>query len=296
MPRSFIEVRRVETSCLICDASSMTRPRPTAGDRIVEAAIARIHEQGISVGLDGISLEEAIAASGVSRATAYRHWASRTDFLREVLVRVVRDAHLEPEGAEEIDAIRAFIQTRRRQLGTVAGRRTMVVECLRIAVDADFRRLATSREWRDYLALCATCSSLPRGDLRTTVTAELAAAERSFLSHRAAVYSRLPQLLGYRLVPPLTGQSGFEVMAEAMGAFMTGLVVRTTVARQTASFRARAFGSSVAAEWTSTSYALVAALLSYLEPDPGVEWSAERIAATIAQFQDLTEVIRTGRS
>lgn len=273
----------------------MTRPRPTAGDRIVEAALARIHERGISVGLDGISLEEAIAASGVSRATAYRHWPSRNDFLREVLVRVVRDAHLEPEGTEEIDAIRAFVRTHRRQIGTDAGRRTMVVECLRIAVDADFRRLAESREWRDYLALTATCSSLPEGDLRATVTAELAAAERSFVTHRATVYSRLPQLLGYRLVPPLTGQPGFEVMAEAMGALMTGLVVRASMARDTASFRARAFGSSVTADWTSTSYALVAGLLSYLEPDPGVEWNAERIAATIAQFRDLTEVIEAGR-
>jgi AcrR family transcriptional regulator len=273
----------------------MTRPRPTAGDRIVEAAIARIHERGISVGLDGISLEEAIAASGVSRATAYRHWPSRTEFLRNVLVRVVRNAHLEPEGTEEIDAIRAFVRARRRQIGTDAGRRTIVVECLRIAADADFRRLAASREWRDYLALTATCSSLPEGDLRTTVTAELAAAERSFVTHRATVYSRLAQLLGYRLVPPLTGQPGFEVMAEAMGTLMTGLVVRATVARDTASLRARAFGSSVAAEWTSTSYILVAALLSYLEPDPRIEWDAERVAATTKQFQELAEVIEAGR-
>ncbi|MEV4489996.1 TetR/AcrR family transcriptional regulator [Micromonospora coxensis] len=273
----------------------MTRPRRTAGDRIVEAAIARIHERGISVGLDGISLEEAIAASGVSRATAYRHWPNRTEFLREVLVRVVRDAHLEPEGTEELDAIRTFVQTHRRQIATDAGRRTVAVESLRIAVEADFRRLAESREWRDYLALTATCRSLPEGELRTTVTAELAAAEHSFVTHRATVYSRLPQLLGYRLVPPLTGGAGFEVMAEAMGALMTGLVVRATTARHPAPFRARAFGSSVEAEWTSTSYALVAAVLSYLEPDPSIEWDAERIAATIARFQDLAEVIEVGR-
>jgi hypothetical protein len=237
---------------------------------------------------------------GISRTkqpNTYRSpgWPSRTEFLREVLVRVVRDAHLEPEGAEEIGAIRAFVRSRRDWFGTDAGRRTIVVECLRIAADADFRRLAASREWRDYLALCATCSSLPEGDLRTTVTAELAAAERSFVRHRATVYSRLPQLLGYRLVPPLTDQSGFEVMAEAAGALMTGLVVPVTIARETASFRARAFGSSVAAEWTSTSHALVATLLSYLEPDPGVEWNAERITATIAQFQKLAEVIQAAR-
>jgi AcrR family transcriptional regulator len=261
----------------------------------VQAAIRRIHERGISVGLDGISLEDAIASSGVSRATAYRHWPSRGDFLRAVLVQIVRETRLEPEGAEEIDAIRAFVRDRREDAATEAGRRTIVVESLRIAVDADFRRLAASREWADYLVLRATSASLPDGELRTTVTGEIAAAERGFVTHRALVYSRLPQLIGYRLVPPLAGQSGFEVMAEAMGALMTGLVVRGAVAPNGALFRARAFGSSVAAEWTSMSYALVAAFLSFLEPDPEVEWTAERVMASVAVFEELAEVIESAR-
>jgi AcrR family transcriptional regulator len=272
----------------------MSRERPTAGDRIVDAAIARIRERGISVGLDGISLEEAIAASGVSRATAYRHWPNRTEFLRAVLVRVVREARLVPEGEEEIEAIRRFLIPRRAQFATEAGRRTVVVECLRISVDADFRRLATSREWRDYLALRATCSSLPEGDLRTTVTAELAAAERSFAAHRATVYSRLPRLLGYRLVPPLSEQRGFELMAATMGALMTGLVVRAAVAEEVKPFRIRAFGSSLRSEWTSTSYGLVSTFLSYLEPDPTIEWSAERTTASIEQLKEIAKVIEAG--
>lgn len=273
----------------------MSRPRSKPSDRIVDAAIARIRERGITVGLDGISLEEAIAASGVSRATAYRHWPSRTEFLREVLVRVVRDAHLEPEGTEEVDTIRAFVAARRDDLATSAGRRTLVVEVLRISLEADFRRLAASREWRDYLALRATCSSLPEGDLRTTVTAELAAAERSFVAHRAAVYSRLPMLLGYRLIAPLADGVGFDVMSEAMGALMTGLVVRASVAEETASFRARAFGSSLESRWTSTTYALVAAVLSYLEPDPSIRWTTARITASVALFDELSTLVQEGR-
>lgn len=273
----------------------MSRPRPTAGDRVVQAAIRRIHERGISVGLDGISLEDAIASSGVSRATAYRHWSSRADFLRAVLVQIVRETRLEPEGSEEIGAIREFVKDRREDAATEPGRRTIVVESLRIAVDADLRRLASSREWTDYLALRATCTSLPEGELRETVTSEIAAAERGFVMHRASVYSRLPELMGYRLIPPLIGQRGFEVMAEAMGALMTGLVVRASVGPNGASFRARAFGSSVSAEWTSTSYALVAAFLSFLEPDPEVEWTTDRVMASVDLFEELTEVIQSAR-
>jgi AcrR family transcriptional regulator len=271
----------------------VSRERPTAGDRIVEAALARVHERGISVGLDGISLEEAIAASGVSRATAYRHWPSRVEFLRAVLIRVVHDAHLEPEGTEELDTLRAFVDANRRLLRTETGRRTIVVEGLRISVDADYRRLAASREWRDYLALTATCQGLPEGDLRSTVTAELAAAERIFVRHRAEVYARLPKLLGYRLVAPLADGHGFAVMSEAIGALMTGLVVRATA--DETSYRARAFGSSMESEWTSTSYALVAALLSYLEPDPTVVWSRERIAASIDTFREISDLVEATR-
>jgi len=273
-------------------SSGLPHPHTSAGDRVVQAAITRIHERSISVGLDGISFEDAIAESGVSRATAYRRWPSRADFLRTVLVEVVRETRLEPEGSQEIDAIRDFVDANVDGAATETGRRTIVVESLRIAADADFTRLATSREWADYLALRATCTSLPAGQLRDTVTGEIAEAERRFVMHRATVYSRLPELMGYRLSPPLSGQHGFEVMADAMGALMTGLVVRASVAPSGAPFRTRAFGSSFEAEWTSTSYALVASVLSFLEPDPEVQWTAERVTQALAGFEELAEVTR----
>jgi len=270
-------------------------PRRKPADRIVDAAIARVRERGIMVGLDGISLEEAIAASGVARATAYRHWPSRAAFLREVLVRVVRDTRLEPEGTEEIDALREFVSAHQGEFATQAGRRTLVVEGLRIAVEADFQRFATSREWRDYLALRATCGSLPDSDLRAALTAELAAAERSFVAQRAAVYGRLPQLLGYRLTTPLAGGAGFELMSQAMGALLMGLVVRASVNEDSLSFQARAFGSSMESSWTSATYALVAAMLSYLEPDPSVQWTATRLAASIDLLDELASLINGWR-
>jgi AcrR family transcriptional regulator len=269
------------------DYTSGIGPRRKPSDKVIDAAVTRLRERGITVGLDGISLEEAIAASGVARATAYRHWPSRAAFLREVLLRIVRETRLIPEGPEETGALREFISAHQGEFATEAGRRTLVVEGLRIAFEADFQRLATSREWRDYLALRATCGSLSDSGLRAAVTAELAAAESSFAAHRAAVYSRLPELLGYRLTAPLAGAAGFELMSQAMGALMTGLVVRASANEESASFQARAFGSSLESGWTGTTYALVATMLSYLEPDPSVQWTTTRIAASIALFDDL---------
>lgn len=253
--------------------------RQDARDRVVDAAVARLHQRGVSVALDGISLEEAIADSGVSRATAYRRWPSRVEFLREVLVRTVRAVRLEPETAQDLDAIRAVVQDRSEELDTEAGRRTVVIESLRIATQADHRRLAASRQWRDYLALRVTCDGLADEQLRQVLSVELAAAESAFVRHRAEVYARIPEVLGYRLTTPVPGEEGFVLMAEAMGALMTGLILHQSTAAQPATFTARAFGSQVDAEWTTASYALTAMFLTYLQPDPeaGEEFRIEEL-------------------
>jgi AcrR family transcriptional regulator len=266
-----------------------------AGSRVISAAVAQVRRDGVAVSLDRISLEDAIAASGVPRATAYRRWPSKREFLREVLVQVVRQTRLDPETDEDLAALRDVVRAHRRDFGTAVGRRTFVVESLRIAADSDYRRLAESREWRDHLALRATCDSLPAGDLRDAITAELAAAERTFAGRRATVYARLPAALGYRLVPWLDQPTGFAVMAAAAGALLTGLVVRPGLAHE-GTFRSRAFGSSVTAVWTTESYALVALILSYVEPDPNVEWTPARVESVMDVWDEFEREVRRLRS
>jgi AcrR family transcriptional regulator len=258
---------------------------------VIDAAIAQVRRDGVAVSLDRISLEDAIAASGVPRATAYRRWPSKREFLREVLIQVVRQTRLDPESDQDLGALRDLVQAHRDEFGTAQGRRTFVVESLRIAADSDYRRLAGSREWRNHLALRATCDSLPTGELRDVITAELADAERAFAGRRATVYARLPAALGYRLVPWLDQPTGFAVMAAAAGALLTGLVVRPGLAQETA-FRGKAFGSAVEAEWTTESYALVALILSYLEPDPAVDWTPARVAAAFDVWDEFEQEVR----
>jgi len=276
---------------------SQTRQRPDgAGDRVIDAAVGLIRERGLTVGLDRISLEEAIAASGVSRATAYRHWPTKAGFLQEVLLRVVRNAELEPESDADIAAVRDLVVAHREVLATPAGRRTLVVESLRVATESDFGRIAGSTAWRDHLALRATCSSLPPGELRDAVATELAGSERAFTDRRARVYARLPGVLGYRLVPWLDPEAGFTLMAEATGALMSGLVARAAIVPARPQVRMRAFGSATESAWTTESYAVVATVLSYLEPDPDVVWDEQRVEGAIAGSYDLEDEARRLRS
>lgn len=55
--------------------------------------------------------------------------------------------------------------------------------------------------------------------------------------------------------------------------------------------RLRAFGSAVEAEWSPASYALVSAVLSFLEPDPAASWNEERIAASFRRVDELEREI-----
>lgn len=255
----------------------MTRPDPR--DRVVDAAVSRLHQRGLTVALDGISLEEAIADSGVARATAYRRWPNRAEFTREVLIRTVRSVRLEPEQQEDLGRIRELIRNGEEDLGSELGRRRMLVEALRIATAADHQRLSVSGQWRDYLALRVTCEGIPDEELRSALTLELREVEREFVQHRADVYARIPRLFGYRLWTPLSEDAGFALVAEITGALMTGLILHAAAGEPPRTFRARAFGSDLEAEWTTPSYALTATLMTHLEKEPDLKLDPELLVA-----------------
>lgn len=270
----------------------------SARDVLVRTAVDQIRRQGLTVGLDHISLEQVIKQSSISRATAYRHWPSKLEFLAEVLVTTVKSTRLEGETEEEVDDLLQLVGARMPELSTAQGWRDLVVEALRRATDADFRRILASPDWRTYLALHATCQGLPAGELREEVSTALAQTEARFTAHRAQVYARLPLVLGYRLVPPLEPPDGFVVMADAAGAMMTGLVT-SALSRADAAGpirRMRAYGSSREADWSRESLHLVGVILSHIEPDPDVAWDAARLETSASAIAQIKEILKAQRS
>lgn len=139
---------------------------------------------------------------------------------------VARSTRLEGESAQDVAEHGALLWDRRADLASAQGRRNLIVEALRFSTDTNFRRVLVSPQWRNYLAVNATFRSLPEGPLRTKVQRALAEADFRFVAHQVEVYARLPALLGYRLVPPLTAPEGFTVVSSAAGSMMTGLVIK----------------------------------------------------------------------
>lgn len=262
---------------------------------MLEAALARLDVEGLQVSFVNLSLEAAIAEAGVSRASAYRRWPSRSAFLADVL-RAAAHPRLEPESEEQLAELLDVVASLRGTAATEQGRRDLVVEALRRASDADIRRLLASQSWRNALVLAATQQSLEEGELRRSVSAALERAEGALTEARAGIYSHLPAIMGYRLVPPLEGDEGLRIMSSAAGVTMRGILLRAHGEAEWLDRRTTMspFGSSLAAPWSEPELHLVRTFLAHLEPDPSIVWDEARVDGAFTLLAERTAAARRG--
>jgi AcrR family transcriptional regulator len=256
--------------------------------RILDAAVALVHEQGISTGLEGIAFEEVVRRAEVSRTSAYRRWPRRDHFYGEVLLTLASGTTLPASEASVTGPAAGVVADYAHRLESPQQRRNLVVELIRVSIGEDYRVVSTAPEWRIFTTLLASHRGIADEGVRTAVAAALSAAERRSIETRARAYAQFTALLGYRLVPPLAGPDGFDLMSRAAGATMTGLLTKVGLddpdsqAPQTR----RAFGSTESAEWTPAVYMIAATVLSYIEPDPGIKWNQVRVDDLLAAITE----------
>ena len=136
-----------------------------------------------------------------------------------------------------------------------------------------------SPEWRTYLALHATFLSLPDGQLRDEIQAALVASERGFTERIAAGWRQMATALGYRLRPQ--AGASFELIATLVSAALRGMVVLALSDTELATRRVHAnpIGASTGADWSLTALAAASIALTFLEPDPTVDWDGSLLAS-----------------
>ena len=258
--------------------------------RMLTAALSLVDQRGISTGLESISFDEVIRVAGVSRTSAYRRWPQRERFYGEVLTELARGATLPGPGKELLGAVAGILTDYADRLDSPREHRDLVVELLRISIDADFDIVSTSPEWRTYRILLASYQGIADPVVRDTVTWALAEADARAVDMRARVYAQLVALLGYRLAAPLSGPDGFEFMSRAAGASMMGVLARISLGDQSMQVPRpmRAFDSSTTAPWPPGVYMVASTVLSYIEPDPGIVWDRARIEDILGAVASFT--------
>lgn len=271
--------------------TGLTRRRRRLSDteteaRMLRAATEMVNRTGLTVSLEHISFEEVIRSAGVSRSAVYRRWPYKdlffSDLLRELAA--AASARTLPEDVGAAELIRTVAADHLDRLETSEGRHELVLEILRRAALANFGFFHHSTAWRTHIALHATFLSLPAGELRDDVHAALTASEQEVVRQLAASYEHLATVLGYRLRPEL--DATYESMAELLDATMRGLVLTAPSLPDLATRRLRAapFGAARTSEWSQAALGIAAIAMGFLEPDPTIEWTPERLAATRAEL------------
>ncbi|MEU5882535.1 TetR/AcrR family transcriptional regulator [Spirillospora sp. NPDC047279] len=268
-------------------SGGVTRRRRRLSDeeteqRMLRAAMDMVGRSGLTVGLDHISFEDVIRDAGVARSAVYRRWPYKDLFFSELLKELARGRSpvVGAPNDEAEAAVRRTVAEHLDWLRTPALRRALVGEVLRRAAVRELETFHNAPEWRTYIALHATFLSLPGGELRTEVQAALTESERDLTRRIAGSYEYFTRLLGCRLRPDLVDAT-FEVPATLANATMRGLVIMAPsnpgITGRTV--RANPYGAPEAADWSQAALGIASVVLTFIEPDPDVEFDDERIAA-----------------
>ena len=265
--------------------------------RMLDAAIALVHGQGISTGLESIPFDEVVRNAGVSRTSAYRRWPKRDRFYGDVLLELAGGTTLPAPATDIVGPAADVVLDHAPRLRSPEGHRDLVVELLRVSIGADYQVVSTSPQWRTFTVLLASHQGITDPQVRKEVTTALATAERRVTDARARAYAQFTGLLGYRLVAPLAGPDGFELMSRAAGATMSGLLTRLTLRAGAADSPRpmRAFGSTQPALWDPAVYMVASTVLAYIEPDPGVQWTQARIDDLVTALATYASTPGPGR-
>lgn len=252
--------------------------------RMLRTALDMVHSSGLTVSLEHISLEDVIRDAGVSRSAVYRRWPYKDLFFSDLLKELAGGASPAIAGGnpQAVEAVSRVILDHLDWLRTPGLRRALAAEVLRHGALDEFETFHASAHWRTYFALHATFLSLPDGDLRGEVQAALIGSEQALISGVARAYEHATSLIGLRLRPEL-GVT-FETIASLASAIIRGLVLMAPANPGIVAQRVRAnpFGAPEPAEWSQPALGMASVALSFLEPDPTIDFNDERLAAVRA--------------
>lgn len=254
-------------------ASRQRRPRLTDADtgrRMIAAALGLLAEQGVTVGLDGLLMEDVIRHAEVSRTSAYRHWPTREAFLADVLLELSRGTELTEVGGRISDEGVGLLARYVGELTTSVGRYEFFIALLRLSFQADLEATLASPQFRTYLSLRAAFLGVPTAGLRAALTEELARSERRAVARAATILAGAVQLLGLRLRAPLVAPEGFDVLARTISAASTGFVVAALAEPELMhpTQHLAPYGSSIAADWSIPALGLAGVVIAHIETDP----------------------------
>ncbi|MCW3493395.1 hypothetical protein [Microbacterium sp. SSM24] len=186
----------------------MRRPAGETRALMLATAIDRVTAEGLHLDYANLELEDLIRAAGVPRSTVFRIWPDRGAFIAD-LVRALFDADPGFEAGFDGETL-ALLEhaisgsTADTDDAREAARQAALRTVIRHTAAHNIVAVEESLTWRTYRTLSAALTSgdaVPGGDGIRALLGEL---EERYIERMAAVYGRLNDALGIRMVQGLT--------------------------------------------------------------------------------------------
>ncbi len=263
------------------------RPERVAADevrqRMLDAGRELALESGAALTIEHMRLEEVIQRARVPRSSVYRLWPYRDDYIDDLLCYLAgagswfsgRPAH-DPETANLVTEV---LTGNEHLLATMAGRRALLLEVVRITVTRNYQLLSESVPWRLHTALIATLGSTRSGAARRKIAAALEEAQSVSRDSMVELFGFLASVLGLRLRDPARSVEQFQL---AGGLLVQAMALRNVQVQAALGDTPDAAHVDVLlntplpgpgldgeqAEWTLAAFAYLGILDAFIELDP----------------------------
>jgi len=258
-------------------------PAEEVRQRMLDAGRDLASEAGAALTIEHLRLEEIIQRARVPRSSAYRIWPYKEDYIDDLLCYLAGAGNWFNErpvfDPETFAVLGQVLEDNRELLGSLAGRRALLCEVVRLTVARNYRALSESIPWRLHMALSATLGSTRSGMARQKIAAALEEAQRVSRDSLVAVFSFVAEALGLRLRNPA---ATIEHMQLAGGLLVQGMALRNVqvqaacadtgeAARVNSLLNAPLPGPGLdgqPAEWSLAAFAYLGVVDAFVELDP----------------------------
>jgi AcrR family transcriptional regulator len=251
---------------------SLTRangPHSEERARILSIATRHVGASGLDVGFEQSALEEIVREAQVSTRVATKIWPQHDDFLYDLFTEIAQQTRRDLTDTETLVATWDFLSSRRNDLRTPEGRRSIMLDVVRTAAEQNLEEVTMSTAWRSYASLALTIRSRPESRGRTAVLEALRNSELAFIDTMEMFYRNIMATVGYRLKEEF--QNDYHPFVIATAAVVEGLgISRTTVPEVVDSHLSRG-GEGERNSWSLVSLAFVGVIEAFIEFDPDYE-------------------------
>ncbi len=195
--------------------------------RVLAAAQSLVDEAGgVTVSLDNLGMDKVIKAAKVSRTSAYREWPTREAFMVDLMCAIVGPQWQGPEAFSDDTHLvaRDTVADHLDRLATLPGRRWVLGEMIRVAVELHLRTVLDSPQWRANVAIAASLPATP-DEARHRLHAALMAAEETWLRQTERLFEDLAILIGFRPAP----HSSYTDIAVMLSSVCEGFGLRQVI-------------------------------------------------------------------